>query len=189
MTLPDTPAAVDRGGPAQPLLALDGLRKHFSIRGGLFGRTVATVRAVDGVSFAVRKGETLGIVGESGCGKSTTAHLLMRLLEPDAGTMDFEGEGVGQSGQAGGIGLKDYRRQVQMVFQDSYASLNPRLPIEDTIAFAPRVHGVPAAGSRWCSRPATPRPPRACRWRTASPSRRAPTAPPRRGRGGGRASC
>jgi peptide/nickel transport system ATP-binding protein len=148
MTLPPTETPADRGGPAQPLLAISGLRRHFPIRGGLFGRTVATVRAVDGVSFSVRKGETLGIVGESGCGKSTTARLLMRLLDPDAGSMIFDGEAVGQSGQTGGIGLKDYRRQVQMVFQDSYASLNPRLPIEDSIAFAPRVHGVPAAEAR-----------------------------------------
>jgi len=135
----------DRGGPAQPLLAVRDLKKHFPIRGGMFGAAVATVRAVDGVRFAVRKGETLGIVGESGCGKSTTARLLMRLLAPDAGEMVFDGEAVGIDTQAGGVPLKDYRRQVQMVFQDSYASLNPRLPIEDTIAFAPKVHGVPAA--------------------------------------------
>ena len=147
MTPPDTDI-LDRGGPGQPLLALAGLRKHFPIKGGLFGRTVATVRAVDDVSFAVRKGETLGIVGESGCGKSTTARLLMRLLDLDAGSMVFDGEGVGQDSQTGGIGLKEYRRQVQMVFQDSYASLNPRLPIEDSIAFAPRVHGLPGGEAR-----------------------------------------
>jgi peptide/nickel transport system ATP-binding protein len=135
----------DRGGPAQPLLVARGLKKHFPIRGGLFGAPVGTVRAVDGAGFAVRKGETLGIVGESGCGKSTTARLLMRLLEPDAGTMIFDGEAVGVDAQAGGITLKEYRRQVQMVFQDSYASLNPRLPIEDSIAFAPKVHGVAPA--------------------------------------------
>jgi peptide/nickel transport system ATP-binding protein len=96
----------------------------------------------------VRKGETLGIVGESGCGKSTTARLLMRLLDPGAGEMIFDGDAVGRDDLGGGISLKDYRRQVQMVFQDSYASLNPRLPIEDTIAFAPEVHGVPAAEAR-----------------------------------------
>jgi peptide/nickel transport system ATP-binding protein len=133
----------DRGGPAQPLLGLKDLKKHFPIRGGMFGGAVATVRAVDGVTFQVRKGETLGIVGESGCGKSTTARLLMRLLDPNAGEMVFDGESVGIDAQAGGITLKEYRRQVQMVFQDSYASLNPRLPIEDSIAFAPKVHGVP----------------------------------------------
>jgi peptide/nickel transport system ATP-binding protein len=139
--------AGDRGGPAQPLLLLRDLKKHFPIRGGLLGGAVGTVRAVDGVSFTVRKGETLGIVGESGCGKSTTARLLMRLIDPDAGSMVFDGEAVGATG-AGGLGLKDYRRQVQMVFQDSYASLNPRLPIEDSIAFAPRVHGVGAREAR-----------------------------------------
>ena len=140
--------APDRGGPAQPLLEVNGLVKHFPIHGGLLGRPVATVRAVDGVDLTIRKGETLGIVGESGCGKSTTARLLMRLLEPDAGRMVFDGETVGGSDQAGGITLRDYRRQVQMVFQDSYASLNPRLTIEETIAFAPKVHGVSGSEAR-----------------------------------------
>jgi peptide/nickel transport system ATP-binding protein len=139
------PPPADRGGPAQPLLALQGLVKHFPLKGGLLGRTQAVVRAVDGVTFDVLKGETLGIVGESGCGKSTTARLLMRLLDPDSGTMIFDGETVGGSDQTGGVSLRDYRRQVQMVFQDSYASLNPRLPIEDTIAFAPKVHGLSAS--------------------------------------------
>lgn len=74
-----------RGGPAQPLLVVEGLRKHFPVRGGLLNRQIATVQAVDDVSFSVRKGETLGIAGGSGCGKSTTARLLMRLIEPDAG--------------------------------------------------------------------------------------------------------
>ena len=142
----DTPP--DRGGAAQPLLSLRGLKKHFPIRGGLLGGPVATVRAVDGVSFNVLKGETLGIVGESGCGKSTTARLLMRLLNLDAGEMLFDGESVGGNTNSGGVGLKEYRRQVQMVFQDSYASLNPRLPIEDSIGFAPRVHGASASQAR-----------------------------------------
>ncbi|MCW8084377.1 ABC transporter ATP-binding protein [Sabulicella glaciei] len=136
------PPSADRGGPAQPLLRLDGLVKHFPLKGGLLGRTQAVVRAVDGVGFDVRKGETLGIVGESGCGKSTTARLLMRLLDPDSGTMVFDGEAVGGNAQSGGLPLRAYRRQVQMVFQDSYASLNPRLPIEDSVAFAPKVHGL-----------------------------------------------
>ena len=98
------------------------------------------MRAVDGVSFNIASGETLGVVGESGCGKSTTARLLMHLIAPDAGDIVFDGAAVGTSALA----LKDYRRQVQMVFQDSYASLNPRLTIEDSIAFAPQVHGTPA---------------------------------------------
>ncbi|UIY29590.1 ABC transporter ATP-binding protein [Neorhizobium galegae] len=97
------------------------------------------VRAVDGVDFDIFKGETLGVVGESGCGKSTTARLLMQLILPDRGDILFDGETVG-----GALPLSDYRRQVQMVFQDSYASLNPRLTIEESIAFAPRVHGIAA---------------------------------------------
>jgi peptide/nickel transport system ATP-binding protein len=122
-----------------PLLTVQGLVKHFPLKKDLFGRGGGVVRAVDGVSFAVRPGETLGIVGESGCGKSTTARLLMHLIQPDTGDIIFEGKAVGSRD----LSLKDYRRQVQMVFQDSYASLNPRLTIEDSIAFSPQVHGTP----------------------------------------------
>ena len=109
--------------------------------GGLLNRTVATVQAVDDISFSVRKGETLGIVGESGCGKSTTARLLMRLMEPDAGRVVFDGDLVGEPARHHGERM---RRQMQMVFQDSYSSLNPRLTMAESIAFAPRVHGVGA---------------------------------------------
>ncbi len=130
----------DVGGPAQPLLTVTGLTKHFPLRTGLLGRAAGTVQAVDGVSFAVRKGETLGIVGESGCGKSTTSRMIMGLMAPTAGEVVFDGQPIG----FGGLTLKEYRRQVQMVFQDSYASLNPRLTIEESIAFAPRVHGLGA---------------------------------------------
>ncbi|MBN8493311.1 MAG: ATP-binding cassette domain-containing protein [Burkholderiales bacterium] len=124
-----------------PLLEVQGLVKHFPLKKDLLGRGGGVVRAVDGVSFALQKGETLGVVGESGCGKSTTARLLMHLIEPDRGDIVFDARAVG--GRE--LGLKDYRRQVQMVFQDSYASLNPRLTIEDSIAFAPQVHGTPHA--------------------------------------------
>jgi peptide/nickel transport system ATP-binding protein len=128
---------------AQPLLRVTGLRKFFPVRGGLLGRKVADVQAVDGISFEVARGETLGIVGESGCGKSTTARLLIRLVEPDAGEIVFDGLGLGD-----GLTLSELRRQAQMVFQDSYASLNPRLTVGDSIAFGPRVHGMKAAAAR-----------------------------------------
>ncbi len=128
-----------------PLLTVDNLTKHFPVYGGILNRRVATVQAVDGVSFVVRRGETLGIVGESGCGKSTTARLLMRLIEPDRGEVVYDGRAVGT---AGGIPVREMRRTMQMVFQDSYSSLNPRLPIEDTIAFGPTVHGVPKSQAR-----------------------------------------
>jgi peptide/nickel transport system ATP-binding protein len=131
----------DRGGPAQPLLLVNGLRKHFPVRGGLLNRQVATVQAVGDVSFTLGKGETLGIVGESGCGKSTTARLLMRLIEPDAGDVVFDGDPVGDRH---GITVNAMRRQMQMVFQDSYSSLNPRMRMAESIAYAPRMHGVPA---------------------------------------------
>ena len=132
----------DRGGPAQPMLIVEGLRKHFPVRGGVLNRRVATVHAVDDVSFSVGKGETLGIVGESGCGKSTTARLLMGLAAPDAGTLVFDGDEVGVPG---GITVAALRRQMQMVFQDSYSSLNPRMTVVESIAYAPRMHGLPAA--------------------------------------------
>ena len=128
----------DVGGPAQPLLHVKGLVKHFPLKKQLPGQGRAVVRAVDGVDFRVMKGETLGIVGESGCGKSTTARLLMHLIEPGAGELVFDGRAVGSDA----LPLKDFRSQVQMVFQDSYASLNPRMTIQDSIAFGPQVHGV-----------------------------------------------
>jgi peptide/nickel transport system ATP-binding protein len=124
---------------ADVLLEVRNLKRYFPVRGGLLQRKVATVQAVDDISFSVRRGETLGIVGESGCGKSTTARLLMQLLTADAGTITFAGQSVGTSG---GIDVRELRRQVQMVFQDSYSSLNPRCTIEDTVAYGPRVHGV-----------------------------------------------
>ncbi|MBC7662601.1 MAG: ATP-binding cassette domain-containing protein, partial [Caulobacter sp.] len=135
----------DKGGPAQPLLTVTGLRKHFALPGGFFRRNAAKVRAVDGVSFTVAKGETLGVVGESGCGKSTTARLVARLIEPDAGELVFDGEAVGAQT---GLALKDYRRSLQMVFQDSYASLNPRMPVAEAVAYGPQVHGMPARAAR-----------------------------------------
>ena len=121
----------------QPLLQIKGLTKHFPLKKNLFGKA-DVVRAVDQIDFDVMPGETLGMVGESGCGKSTTARLLMQLIDPTAGEVIFDGMLVGGRD----LPLKEFRRQVQMVFQDSYASLNPRLTIEDSIAFGPQVHGV-----------------------------------------------
>src|SRR5215470_7457399 len=137
-----TAPVADVGGPQQPLLAVRGLSKHFAVRGGLLGGG-GVVRAVDDVSLSVGKGEVLGIVGESGCGKSTTARLIIGLVEPDAGEIMFDGEVVGER-----LSLRELRRRAQMVFQDSYSSLNPRLTIEDTIAFGPTVHGVAPAEAR-----------------------------------------
>jgi peptide/nickel transport system ATP-binding protein len=124
----------DRGGLRQPMLIARDLRKHFPVKGSA-GKSV---QAVDGVSFTVAKGETLGIVGESGCGKSTLARLLLHLVKPDDGELVFDGDFVGASG---GIAVDALRRQVQMVFQDSYSSLNPRMPIRDSVAFGPFVQG------------------------------------------------
>jgi len=135
----------DRGGALQPLLIVNNLRKHFPIRGGVLKRTVGSVKAVDGVSFTVLKGETLGVVGESGCGKSTLARLLMNLIVPDAGELIFDGDPVGERN---GLTLRQLRRNLQMVFQDSSSSLNPRLPVSDSVAYAPRVHGTPAREAR-----------------------------------------
>jgi len=132
----------DRGGPAQPLLVVNNLKKYFPVRNVLFSKEKKFVHAVDNVSFTVAKGKTLGIVGESGCGKSTTAKLIARLINPDSGKMVFDGDGVAEYG---GIALKEFRKNLQMVFQDSFASLNPRLTIEQTIAYGPSVHGVPNA--------------------------------------------
>ena len=135
----------DRGGPAQPLLLANNLRKFFPVPGGLLGRATRVVRAVDDLSLSVAKGETLGVVGESGCGKSTVARLLIRLLKPDKGTLVLDGDPVDEPH---GITLNELRRQVQMVFQDSYASLNPRLTIGETLAFSPKAHGLPAAEAK-----------------------------------------
>ena len=123
----------------QPLLQVRGLKKHFPLERKLFGGAGKTVHAVDGVDFDVLEGETLGVVGESGCGKSTTARLLMHLIDPTTGTIVFDGAPVENTR----LSLRNYRRRVQMVFQDSYSSLNPRLTIEASIAFGPEVHGTP----------------------------------------------
>ncbi|SHJ78024.1 oligopeptide transport system ATP-binding protein [Roseomonas rosea] len=128
------------------LLEAIGVAKHYPVKKGLlFARQVGAVRAVDGVSFALHRGETLALVGESGCGKSTTARLVMRLIEPSSGDVIFKGENVTN---VGGAKLRALRRHLQIVFQDPYASLNPRLTVADAIAEPMTVHGIGDAASR-----------------------------------------
>jgi peptide/nickel transport system ATP-binding protein len=122
---------------ATPFFSATELVKHFRLKGGLLGRSTGVVRAVDTVSFDLAEGETLGIVGESGCGKSTTARLIVDLISPDSGTIKLAGKTLGVDMTA-----RELRRQIQMVFQDSYASLNPRLTMEDAISFGPKVNGM-----------------------------------------------
>jgi peptide/nickel transport system ATP-binding protein len=135
-TTPDRTAGQSQ--QTSPLLIVNDLTKHFVVKKNFLGRTPSVVHAVDNVSFAVGRGETLGIVGESGCGKSTTARLLMRLIEPDAGDIIFDGKTVGKPG---GLSSAALYHRVQMVFQDSYASLNPRLPVGFSVAFGPMMQG------------------------------------------------
>jgi peptide/nickel transport system ATP-binding protein len=123
-----------------PVLETIGLTKAFTLRAGL-GQPVRSVRAVSGVDLALMPGQTLGIVGESGCGKSTTARLIMGLMPADRGDIQLDGRTVG----TGTAPMRAFRRAVQMVFQDSSASLNPRLTLEQSVAFGPQVHGLNAA--------------------------------------------
>ncbi|RYZ07049.1 MAG: ABC transporter ATP-binding protein [Myxococcales bacterium] len=122
-----------------PLVEVSGLRKYFPIRGGLFGGVVDQVRAVEDVSFFIRRGETLGLVGESGCGKTTVGRLLLRLLEPTAGSVRFDGQDLGAL-SAGA--LRRLRPRMQIIFQDPYSSLNPRRTVGDAIREPLYVHGV-----------------------------------------------
>jgi oligopeptide transport system ATP-binding protein len=127
------------------LLKVEQLKKHFPIKGGIFGKQIGTVKAVDGVSFQVRKGETLGLVGESGCGKSTTGQLLMRLLEPTEGQVYFEDQEITS------LSMKEVRRlrrEMQMIFQDPFASLNPRHTVEKILSEPLIVHGIGNAEER-----------------------------------------
>ncbi|MGW4734613.1 ABC transporter ATP-binding protein [Streptomyces shenzhenensis] len=137
-------ATLDKGvAPGEVLLKVTGLQKHFPIKKGLLQRQVGSVRAVDGLDFEVRSGETLGVVGESGCGKSTMGRLITRLLEPTAGKVEFEGQDITHLGVGG---MRPLRRDVQMIFQDPYSSLNPRHTI-GTIVGAPfKLQGVTPEG-------------------------------------------
>jgi peptide/nickel transport system ATP-binding protein/oligopeptide transport system ATP-binding protein len=131
--------------PGATLVEVRDLVKHFPIHGGVLQRTVATVQAVDGVSFTIEKGETLGLVGESGCGKTTVGRLLLRLIDPTAGSIVFDGTDITR---LTGSALKPYRRRMQIIFQDPYASLDPRTPIGDSIGEGLRIHGLGTGAER-----------------------------------------
>src|SRR5512146_2182494 len=121
----------------EALLHVDNLVKHFPIYRGVFQRQVGAVRAVDGVSFDVQRGETLGLVGESGCGKSTTGRTILQLYKPTAGEVSFEGVDLVK---LKGEQLRQMRRKMQMIFQDPYASLNPRMTVGQLVGEPLMVH-------------------------------------------------
>ncbi len=145
---PQPSPASGRGGQPtfrdhRQLLRVDALTKHFPIRRGFFGRMTGAVRAVDGVTFEVAVGETLALVGESGCGKSTTGRLVLRLLEPTAGNVYFDGEDIFALPESA---MRAHRRAMQIIFQDPFASLNPRMTVGQTLAEPLALHGL-AAGA------------------------------------------
>ena len=128
-----------------PLLEVRNLVKHFYVGGGLFGGSPGVVRPVDGVSFAIRRGETLGLVGESGCGKTTTGRCILQLERPTSGEIVFEGRNLATLGEAE---LRPFRRRIQVIFQDPYSSLNPRMTVGQMLAEPLAVHGIVPDGAR-----------------------------------------
>lgn len=141
-------ATIRKGGEAdvaQELLEVKNLKKYFPIKGGILGKEIGQVKAVDDVSFTVRKGETLGLVGESGCGKSTTGRSILRLIEPTAGQVLFDGKDVTAMSKEE---LRRMRRDMQIVFQDPFASLNPRHTVEKILEEPLIVHGMGNAQER-----------------------------------------
>jgi oligopeptide/dipeptide ABC transporter ATP-binding protein len=135
--------AADRDDPLPvgnaTVLDVIALKKHFPVKKGLLRRTVGQVYAVDGVSFSINEGETLGLVGESGCGKSTVARTVLRLIEPTAGSIVLDGTDVTRLGKSA---MRPFRRQMQMIFQDPFSSLNPRMSAGDIVSEPLEVHGL-----------------------------------------------
>ena len=127
------------------LVRVEHLRKYFPIRKGILSRVVGHVKAVDNVSFEVREGETLGLVGESGCGKTTVGRSILRLIEPSAGDVWFEGVDLVK---LGGREMRGMRRQMQIIFQDPYSSLNPRMTVLDIVGEALAIHGIAKGEAR-----------------------------------------
>ena len=159
--------------PGDELLRIEGLQMHFPITKGFFiQRQVGAVQAVDGVSFTIKKGETLGLVGESGCGKSTTGRAILQLYKPTAGSVIFKGRDITRVGKDDMRGL---RKQMQMIFQDPYASLNPRMTVGDIIGEPLKVHKLfDAQGRReriilTGDVPSPINPPRGCHFHTRCP--------------------
>ncbi len=128
-----------------PVLEVKDLKKHFPVKKGLLRRTVGHVYAVDGVTFTIGQGETLGLVGESGCGKTTAGRAILRLIEPSAGSVKVEGREITQLSKAE---MRPYRRQMQIVFQDPFSSLNPRMTAGDIVGEPLLVHGVASRRER-----------------------------------------
>lgn len=130
-----TKTEIDR----EVLLSVQNLTKYCPITGGLFSRTVGHVKAVDGVSFDVKRGETLGLVGESGCGKTTTGRAVLRLIEPTSGNVYFEGKDIVKASKSE---LRNLRREMQIVFQDPFGSLNPRMSVGEIIEEPLAIHKI-----------------------------------------------